>query len=445
MGIFSPRGVPDTASQMATESLDADVTQEAQIEQTEEQTAEDTNTQVEDQQVDDTQTQGEQTLDTGDATQTEEVPSLEADEQAKVDHETGETQEVDQQQGATQELTASRTSAKAFGLLRDSLTAQRVERRSADLRESIRDVRMVQSLSQVAEENNFSAPMVAAFQAIPGFSQIVQDFPGVDKFSVCLEPPTSINAVAGMESFSAASTTASDAMRTKTSELVSAFGDSLVNLGDTVATLRAQLNADQFALESSDLTEEVLATLPVTSLDDASLNQVLNQTQTYLSTVQAFDASTNEANPEKVVEDVQGMEMVISEVGPMMGLSMDKYGLRNADRDAVFEPTQGTFGDKGITAASVDLMINRAGSILDTLEQIALRKDELVDAANLAVESMPVALNTDDVTYGALDHVTLINSHTTFVSKLVTEGVAAVAMVLSTVDSILDVQTEIAE
>jgi len=467
MGIFSP--LPASTAEAATESLE---TQTAETGNTAEQTAEQTSELSDDlsaqadttQTADNTQegaadntqegpgTDAAQTADAGEAVvPTNEAPAAPAQDAA------GTTQSADNTQLAEQTVTGDvsateslapntqvierSVSGRAYGLLTNSLAVSKLNRRADDLRHSLRDAHLVQALSQVARDNNLSAPMVAVFKAIPEFDQLVKDFPGLEQFNVVVEHPTSANSVVGMESFTVAGETSAQTMQQRAHDVVQAFENVLAIIPSAVAQLKAQIVQDEQALESSDLTEDVLATIPVNSLDDANLNNQLAKLEQLIQGVQPFSADDLQANPEKLTEEVTGLESFVAESGAAIGVQLDQFGLRPADHGSAFEPTQGTFGEKNIDGAAVNLLVARASSLLTALEQIAEQKDTLVQALTDAVNATPEQFDSGDVVYGARDHLTLLSSYTTVVGQAVNESVASVAMVLSIVDSALNIDT----
>jgi hypothetical protein len=374
----------------------------------------------------------------------------EGKQEAEIVVQEADTQEAAEvtQEAAAESITAEvglvrSTSNKAYGLITNGLMTSSIARRSDDLRQSIRDIHLVQNLTKVAEENQFSAPMMAAIHAIPGIDQVIKNLPAQSQYNVVPMHPTDLPAIAGMESFIDASLSATDTMRTKAQGVVDAYTQILNALPETVAHLRARITEDQAALESSDITDDVLATIPVCSLDDAVFSELLMKTDSYLRTVTAFDVEDLKANPELLAEEVKGLQAMVIDGGTTFGLAMDQFGLRETDTAADYIPTLGTFGEKKLDGAGVGLMLARAGSVVEALNAIAQNKDDMISAMNVAVESMPMTLDSNDVTYGALDHTTLINSHATFVAKLVTDSVQSVALSLSTVNSILDIDTTV--
>jgi hypothetical protein len=314
-----------------------------------------------------------------------------------------------------------------------------VDRRSDEIRTALNNVETVTSLSAIATEHNFSAPLVAAFMAIPGFTQMVANFPGSAAFNIVPAAATSADNVAGLEALQAGEVTAVDTLQNGATQLVAAFSQTLDNLGAIVTNLRQQVTDATHAVALSDITDDVLQTLPVTTLSNELITDVLTQVEARVSQIDVFDVEAIRSNPLQLADQIQGMESLVAESGGFLGLTLDSLGLKETDRDAAYVPTTATFGEKGIDKASLMFQLTQAGAVVDALQTVVDRKDEITNSLSAALADMPAITASTEVQYGKVEHIVLLNSHVSFVNKMVREAVVDTALVLSTVDSAINI------
>jgi hypothetical protein len=316
---------------------------------------------------------------------------------------------------------------------------RKFDRRSADVRDALSDVALVKSLSAVATEHNLSAPVVAAFRAIPGFEQKVVNFPESTLFNIVAEHPTSANSVVATEAFSASETQVSDALGQTATRLVEEFTNVLGTIDTMVASLRTQVTNDRDAIAASDVSDDVIAALPVVTMSSASMTDALTRVEAHLTQIDAFDADTLRAHPDQIEQEVRGLVAMVEDCGAVFGMTIDQFGLKDADRDAAFESHATTFGDMGIDKSGLLHNLSQADATLDALQALSDRKDAIVQGLTAAVTEMPAVTHTSEAQYGKVEHITLLNSYTQLATKMVREGIVLVATLLSTVDSALDV------
>lgn len=344
----------------------------------------------------------------------------------------------------TDTVTSQRAvSSKLSQTLTQSDGLRRLDRRTASLRERLAQADMVASLSAVATEHSLSAPLVAAFHATPGFEQAVQNFPAANLYDVYPEHNNSANNIAGLESFGAAQSAAVDLIRTSATDVVAAFTNVLSLSGNTIAVLQKQIAADRLALEASDVTDDVLETLQVTSVADTTYNQTFILLQDLLQTVEPFNTDTLRAFPQNIKDEVEGLESLITQAGPTLGLEMSDYGLQETDRGEATQSTTGTFSDLGLTKAGLIFHLDQASAVLEKAAEITARHEEMAAALNEEVSTMPTQLNGDDVTFGASDQCRFLMSHTKLTTALVNESILMASTLLTAVDAALDIDAGI--
>jgi hypothetical protein len=330
-------------------------------------------------------------------------------------------------------------SAKTYQVINQLDRFRRHDRCVQALHTSLDQLQLVTSLAQVAKERNLSEPLVAAFTAVPGFSAALESFPSQDVFNVIPEHSTTPNNVLGLEAFDTATTASLGTLATRTTDMVNAFGATLNGLTVTVDSLMGQLHDDREDLDRSDMTNDVMQDLPVMTMSKDAFATVLDNIEQHLRAVETFSSDQLRANPEQIKNEVEGIQNLVTQLGQVLGLAMGDHGLVESDKGGDYQPSPGSFGDKQIDKEGLVFLLSKADSVLDALKAIAERKDDLVAAMSAEAGDMPTALDSDDVTYGCTEHVTLMSCYSTYVTKLVREAVLSVSMLLSTVDSVLDI------
>lgn len=332
-------------------------------------------------------------------------------------------------------------SSKTAAVLVHSDRMNVVGRRTADLINGLQSLEMVLAFTKVAQAHQLSAPLVAAFRATPGFDAAVKNFPATALFNIVPEHASSANNQTGLESFNDTASSMTDDVKAKTQALVDAFKMVLDNLGTTVDNLRPQVEDDKAALDDSDVTDEVMATLPVFTLSNVAFTDILNKLDVNLRAVDIFNVDDLRAHPEKLPEQIDAISALVADIGDVLGLELGTYGLGEINKAEAYEPTNGDFGSKEITKSSLTFYLEHSLAILDVLKVIADRKDDVIDAVSAAVADVPEAVESNDVTYGCIEHVTLLSCYATLVTKLVREAIVTITMVLTAVDAVLDIDT----
>ena len=331
--------------------------------------------------------------------------------------------------------------SKAHATLHRFDQIRKHDRHVLSLQKVLNDFRMILAFSQVAKDHNLSSPVVAAFRATPGFTQAVKNFPDTALYNIVPEHTSSASNVTGLESLSEATTQSVESMRMNAQQVVASFIDVLTGLDNTVNTLQEQIEEDKDALGSSDVTDEVLATLPTHTLSHQAFTEIFTKLEEHLQSVDVFNVDELKANPEKIKVEIDGLRALVDDIGHVVGIRLDENGLCEADRNEIYEPSPGDFNEKDITKAGLIFYLDKANTVLDSLKAIAAHKNELQAVLEEASVNVPDSIESDDVTYGCIDHLTLLSSYTTFVTKLIRESVMIVSMLLATVDTVLDVDS----
>ena len=329
--------------------------------------------------------------------------------------------------------------SKSLQILPTLEQTHRLVRDVVSLNGSLMNFQMITNFKKLAIEHNLSAPLVAAFRTTPGFEVAVESFPQVDVFNTIPEHQSSDNNTAGLESLSGAQSANCDVLAVKAGKMVATFKDILAGLETTVINLGMQVSESREVLEESEVTDEVMANIPVNTLSHEAFTEILTKLEEGLSSIDVFNVDDLQVDPEKIKDEVQGLMDLTADLGKIIGMQFDEYGLSDSDRDDNYQPSPGTFEDKAITKTALIFYLDKASAILDAMKMIADKKDELSAAADSAVVNIPEAAESDDNVYGQMEHVTLLSCYATLVSKLIREGVVLVSMLLTTVNAVLDI------
>lgn len=301
--------------------------------------------------------------------------------------------------------------------------------------------RMIHSFTQVTQDHALSKHVVATMRATPGFELAVTTFPEPALFNAIPEHKSSAKQAMGLESLTTAAAEASDTISGQASLMVNTFDRGLSGIGVTATEMKSQLTDSAAALSSSDVTEEVLATLLVSSLSEASLNLTFTKLNENLKGIELFNVDELRSNPERLVQEITGLQNIVAEVGGILGLELTQSGLTDAERGNDYIPTQGSFAEKSLTKTGLELLVYQADGLMDTVNELSLKRDDIVAALHAECGNMPESLVSDDAVYGCVDHVTLVSCYVTLVSKLVAESFVATSRLLGTLDAVLDIDT----
>ena len=333
----------------------------------------------------------------------------------------------------------TRFHGKAYTALQQVDVTHRHTKSVQQLKESLQKLELVTGFAAIAKQHNLSAPLVAAFRSTPGFEKAVKGFPATQLFNVVPEHVSTANNKAGLESFEVSQNDITEDVKAQANAVSSSFDDVLSGLATTADNLSAEVADSIQDLEASDITDEVMDSLPVQALSSDAFTEAFTKLTDYLSQVEAFDVDHLRADPEKIKAEIDALTQYVDELGSVIGVTVNEEGLTDADKAEDYVPTPATFGEKGITKAGLIFHLGQASQLLDALKRVGDVRETLVASTQEAATDMPVAIASDDVTYGAFDHVTLLTSYTTLVSKLVRESILLVSTLLSTADAALHI------
>jgi hypothetical protein len=313
------------------------------------------------------------------------------------------------------------------------------------LNKSLGQYKLIANLSEVASNYSLSSPVVATMRAIPGFTEASQSFPSADIFNVIPERNNSAKLTLGLESLSLAQGELVNGVGSKLSSVVSAFGSVLETLSDRVSVVKTRIADAKADLSASTIDDDTVAVLPVTTLSDEAFTSALDMVQDYLKDLVEFNADDLRAYPEKLKEEIDGLVDITGDLGRILGVAADDTGVTEVSKGDDYVPTQGTFGEKNISKASVLLYLDKVDTIADLLQGISDKRDDLISALSREVSNTPETVASDDVTYGSDVHARLISSYVVLNTKLVEEAVVLVSRISSVVDTIADSEPTIVD
>jgi hypothetical protein len=314
----------------------------------------------------------------------------------------------------------------------------RLDQTTAALSTQTRNLETVAALKTVLSEQPLSAPLVTALEALPGFAEIAPNFPSSSLFNVIHEPKVSVNQQLGMESLSIGENAVFGSLTASAATVSTTFGAALESIGAVAVTMKAQFEADMVALESSDVTDDVMMHISAVSLSQADMTDLLAQLTTIVQTVTPFNADDMRSHPQNLAAEVIALAEVVGVSGSVLGLKLSDSGLVATDKDARFVASEATLGERGIGRDDLNAFLTQGAALCDQLIAVSEQKESLVTALATESQSIPATLNSDDVTFGAVDHVALMQSYVGLTSAAVRETMNAVALVQGLANAVLD-------
>jgi len=318
----------------------------------------------------------------------------------------------------------------------------KLHRRVTEVKETLKNVQMIETFGEIAVEHNLSAPVVATMRAVPGFIQTAEQFPSEKLFNVIPEHKSSVNQMAALESLGMVQSSNVTTLCDRAKAVVSAMDSVLGGLGTVAENYKVQLQEDYSRVNAIDLPEDVLTTLPVYTMSEEGFNKLFGMMEHYLKEVTVFDVEQLQTDPKKIRIEIDSLNDIVGDLGDALGITANDWGITEKDKSDEYSPTASTFGEKGITKATLCSYIERAQDLCDILKGISARKDDLISGLNQACEEIPENLNSDEVCYGANDHFMLFTGYATLTTKLVREAVVLVSRILAAADSVISLDND---
>lgn len=296
---------------------------------------------------------------------------------------------------------------------------------------------LVNALSNVAREYSLSAPLVAVMKAIPNLSTALESFPDTSLFNILPETKQSHRQLMGLESLGATCTAIGDDSQAKMWNVIDKFSKVVYELNDKLPILIQRVDNAKADLNSTEIPEEVMAVLPVTTLSDEAFNEALTMVEEYLGKVGVFDASDLRAHPEKLKEQIDELVDMTGDMGRILGIAMDNDALVASDKGPDFVATQGTFSEKNISKSSIQFYLDKISSMLQDMSLIVEKRNDIVDALQSESKDLPDQDGSDEAVYGCDAHLKLMGCYVMLVSKLIEETMVLVSRVTGLVDTVV--------
>lgn len=314
-----------------------------------------------------------------------------------------------------------------------------VQHRLRQAQQLLGQYQMIVAFKSVADTHALSAPMVATMRATPGFLEAADRFPEPTLFNAHPEHKSSARHAVGMESLNEAEISTITQIDQSMDQTANAFTQSLMSLPLTATSLKAQIAHARQVLDQTELTDEVLASVPTLTLTEMAYTDGLNKLTECLSQMSVFDVSDLIANPEQKMEELQGLDAAVESLGGLLGLGLNQQGLVDIERTDDYQLKASSFGTESMTKVALEHFLVSADALLDQVEGIAQRETEFSEGLQVAITQMPEQLEGSDTVYGKLDHLCLMGSYINFNSKALSTSLQLVSQLLGTVDSALDV------
>lgn len=335
-------------------------------------------------------------------------------------------------------MTTSTSRTKGHHMVSTLLALHGVTESVTQAQSTLRQVHMVNNFAQVIEDHSVSAPVIALMRAVPDFEAAVTNFPDASIYNQVPTHRSDEKYVMAMESLGEATESKITGLISSTKGIAQSVKSVLVNAGELGQALKGQILRDRLALESSDITDDEINLLQTMSLSDDALGQVFTGLEAYYDSVSPFNVDALRANPETIAQELDGLTALLTEIGPIVGLELSANGLTATAKSTDYVPTLGDFEQKGFTKAGLLFSLDRADSLCDSLIALSDRQEELGAALESEALDIPEVLQSDDVTYGANEHVTLMCCYATMVANMVKETAVTATNLLTAIDPITD-------
>lgn len=335
-------------------------------------------------------------------------------------------------------MTKMTTRPKMHHLLMTASAVEKTNASIANIQALLRQVNMVNNFNAVISEHSVSAPVIATMHAVPEFEAAAKNFPEASQYNNIPSHPSDARYTMAMESLTETTQESVSALLTASQDTATAFKTLLSTIGQSATALKEQIAIDRTRIDQSDISETEVAMLQTTSLTEENISQMFAGLEGYLDGAAPFNVDHLRANPERLGQDAENLAAVIELLGPTLGLELTATGLANIELADDFIATEDFFEVKGITKAGLLFHLDRADSLCDQLIALADRQEEFSAALESEAADIPTALNSDDVTYGANDHLALMCCYTQLTTKGLKETINFVGQVITAADAVVD-------
>ena len=315
-------------------------------------------------------------------------------------------------------------------------TIARLNRKIAD---KLQAHATLSSFTNLALESSLSSTLVQAFMCSPQFKTFVKGFPEASQYNRIPEHPSSYKAKMGLESLENSVTSVDEDIQVDLKALVAHTTSVLDLIPEAVRSLKAQIDEDRMRLVSCDLPDDVVAVLEVNTFSAERFNKIFAMIESYLSEVSEFKTQDLREDPDKVEQELDSLTDIVNDLGRVLGLCFNGYGLADDEKGEEFHPIPGSLGEKDLNKSALLFYMTHCDTILDALEAVHDNKDTLIQALTQEAESPP--LNSDSrVGFTRSAHATMMSCYVTLLTKLIREALMLVSAVLTAANRVLEAE-----
>lgn len=307
-----------------------------------------------------------------------------------------------------------------------------------DTQTMLRQINMVNNFANVVQQHSVTAPVIETMRSVPDFEQAAKNFPASELYNNVPTHRSDERYGAALESLGEATSTSLNGLVSASQALAQSVADLVTQAAPIAVVLKDQIKRDRDMLEQSDISDDEIAILQTVSIQEESFNALFTALESYFESAAPFNNDHLRANPEQLSQDLEGLGGIVAEVGPVLGLTLTPTGLSESAKDERYIPTQGFYEEKGLNKANLIFQLDRADALCDMLMAMSEKQSELNDAIATEALEIPEVLDSDDVHYGANDHVALMGCYATMMAKAVKETMVLTSNLLTAVDGITD-------
>lgn len=306
----------------------------------------------------------------------------------------------------------------------------------AHLKDAAVQIEMIDNYKKVIEDHPLSAPVIAVMHATPGFDEAVSDFPEPSLYNVIPEHKSSARFGVAVEALSVAVDGGTTAVTNAINEVVIDFDKALDAASYQVPLFQKHLDDARMYLSKTEMTDDILTDMSFKTMSNEAFVNTFNALDEQLGNITTFDTSAINETPSMLKQEIDGMSVLVGNVGGIFGISTYSYGLKHSDKDEMYQTVETCFSAHDHSMTSLAVLIDKASMVVDKLGALTERRRELVDALYAHNQIMPTVTTGNEETYGMTDHIALVSSYVVMTVKLVDETIGTVSRLITLINGI---------
>jgi hypothetical protein len=304
------------------------------------------------------------------------------------------------------------------------------------VRQMMHRTEMAERLAITTSQFGISAPLAAAMRSVPAFESFLDKMPDPLALNRVPEYKQSPRQQMALESLTEVVETAAQPVEAALAGVAEKFATCLSDIGPMAQDLHDRLT------ENHDRLAEIGDTAPchdetTLCLDYEHASRAIMRMREAVEDLQAYDASDAMRSAEAMAEFKAGLNEVCATMGDVIGVSYSEGTINDTGRTAEFEPTEGTFIEKGLDHGDLLMLLSSAASLCTEIRDASQNAPEIVTSVKTAVDEVPEAIVTTPEEVGASDHIACVTAYVTVVSKLFREALVLVSRILTVSDECL--------